>query len=299
MYSKAPILIFILCSINIYAAQKENSVFQEYSARSSEETMTVIENELASKDRSARDKAIMSLAGLIQRHEAALMLADNREIVNIASDIVAEHVAGWYEERESTERSMPFYYPLIHLLSISKSKIAGMTLSMALPMVGFDPFFRKSAFTNELVKKSVGYKLATIENQLCCLYPGKELVSDMQAIDLRLTILRMYLEAAENKDSAFAINDTEMKKFISSCLEFGDENKGRIIRTNAVELACVCIKAGQSDFLPAVKKIAESDPSCLYSARPAESKSLPLYNYVGKYYPVREKAAKELLQLYK
>jgi hypothetical protein len=137
-------------------------------------------------------------------------------------------------------------------------------------------------------------KLATIENKLCCFYPGKDLVCDMQAIDFRLTMLRMYLEAVKDKGSAFTINDVEMKKFVSGCLEFGDGNKGRIIRTMAVEMACILIKTGQNEFLSAVNRIAESDPCYLYRAGPAGGNSLPFYDINSKYYPVREKARKEL-----
>ena len=106
-------------------------------------------------------------------------------------------------------------------------------------------------------------------------------------------MLRMYLEAARDKGSGCLSNDVEMKKFVSGCLEFGDGNKGRIIRTKAVELACILIRAGQKDFLPAVKRIAKSDPCYVYRAGPAESNSLPQYDINSKYYPVREKARKE------
>jgi hypothetical protein len=230
-----------------------------------------------------------------KEHETVVRLAVDRDAVNIASDIVAERLAGWYEERDSSqERSMPMYYPLIYLLSVSRSKTAGITLVMAFPLVGFDAFFRKSVVSNELVLRTGLSKLSTIENKLCCFYPGKDLVCDMQAIDFRLNMLRMYLEAAKDTGLGFPINDDEMKKFVSGCLEFGDGNKGRIIRTRAVEIACILMKAGQKDFLPAVKRIAESDPCYLYRAVPAESNSLPQYDINSKYYPVREKARKEL-----
>ena len=52
--------------------------------------------------------------------------------------------------------------------------------------------------------------------------------------------------------------------------------------------------AAQKDILPAGKRIAESDPCYVYRAGPAESNSLPQYDINSKYYPVREKAGKEL-----
>ena len=107
----------------------------------------------------------------------------------------------------------------------------------------------------------------------------------------------MCQEAAEDTGLDFLSNDGEMKKFVSGCLEFGDGNKGRIIRKRAVEIACILIKAGQKDFLPAVKRIAESDPCYLFRARPVVNDSLPQYDINSKYYPVREKARKELSQL--
>jgi hypothetical protein len=65
-------------------------------------------------------------------------------------------------------------------------------------------------------------------------------------------------------------------------------------RDRAVMSHSILIKAGQKDFLPAVKRIAESDPCYVYRAGPAESNSLPQYDITSKYYPVREKARKEL-----
>jgi hypothetical protein len=292
------IVLGILLITNLSVAQKE---IKDYSSKPPEEIASAIGNDLASNDPLRRDRAILFLSILInngkksqKEHETVLVLAEDRNIVNIASDIVVERLAGWYEERESTERSMPLYYPLIHLLSISKNKTAAMTLSMALPLLGFDAFFRKSVFSNKLVLKTAWPKLAAIENRLCCLYPGKDLVCDMQAIDFRLTMLRMYLEAAKDNDSEFPINDIEMKKYVSGCLDFGDGNKGRSIRALAVEIACILIMAGQNDLLPAVKRIAAADPSYLYRAGPADSNSLPQYTIKSRYYPVREKAGKAL-----
>jgi hypothetical protein len=306
MPAKTIILLFIFLFItNPYAAQKDSCVFQDYRLKPPEEIAAAIRDGLASKNPSRRDRAVMFLSTLInagmksqKEQETVLRLAGDRETVNIASDIIAERLAGWYEERESAqERSIPLYYPLIHLLSVSRSKTAGITLIMALPMAGSDAFFRKSAFSSGMDLKTVLYKLSTIENKLCCFYPGRDLVCDMQAIDFRLNMLRMYLEAASDKGPGFPGNDGEMNKFVFGCLEFGDGNKGRIIRTRAVELACILIKAGQKDFLPAVKKIAESDPCYLYRAGAAENNFLPQYDSSGKYYPVREKAKKELLLL--
>jgi hypothetical protein len=303
MPAKPIILLFIFLLItNPCAVQKDSGVFQDYRSRAPEEIAAAIRNSLASKDPSRRDGAVMFLSTLIntekklqKEQETVLRLAGDREAVNIASEILSERLAGWYEERDSAqERSMPLYYPLIYLLSVSKSKTAQMTLVMALPMVGFDAFFRKSVFSSGLDFKTVLYKLSTIENKLCCFYPGRDLVCDMQAIDFRLAMLGMYLEAASDKGSGFPSNDVEMNKFVSGCLEFGDGNKGRIIRTRAVELACILIKGGQKDFLPAVKKIAESDPCYLYRAGAAESNLLPQYDIKSKYYPIREKAKKEL-----
>jgi hypothetical protein len=294
----------ILFITNPCVAQKDDGVFKDYRSKSSEEIAIAIKNDLASKDPSRRDRAVMFLSIFIntgktsqKEHETVLRLASDREAVNIASDIVAERLAGWYEERESAqERSMPLYYPLIHLLSVSRSKTAVITLVMAVPMVGFDAFFRKSLFSSGLDLKTVLSRLATIENKLCCFYPGRDLVCDMQAIDLRLNMLRMYLEAAKDNGSGFIINDVEMKKFVSGCLEFGDGNRGRIIRTMAVEMACILMEAGQEDLRPAVKRIVESDPCYLYrvAVAPAESNFLPQYDIKSKYYPVREKAGKGL-----
>jgi hypothetical protein len=300
------ILLSILFITNTCSSQKDCSAFQEYNAGSPEEITVAIRNDLASNDPSRRDKAIMFLSFLIntsqksqKEHEAVLKLAGDSKIISIASEIVAERFAGWYEERESTqEKSMPMYYPLIHLLSLSKSKTAQITLLMALPIVGFDTFFRKSVFSSGLSLKTALSRLTTIENKLCCIYPGREPICDMQAIDFRLTMLRLYLEAANDKGLGVLSTDIEIKKFIAGCLEFGDENKGRIIRTMAVEIACILIKTGQKEFLTAVKKIAESDPCYLYRVvTPAENNSLPLYDSNGRYYPVREKARKELSQL--
>jgi|GEM_PF-2704429 hypothetical protein len=292
---------------NLCAAQRDNGVFREYSLKPSEEITATLRNDLASKDASRRDKAVLFLSILINSgttsqkdHETICKLAGDKEIVNSASDLIEERLAGWYEERESAqERSLPMYYPLIHLLSISNSKVAANTLSLALPAVGFDPFFRKSVYSSERVLKTVLSKLAPIESRLCCFFPGRDLVCEMQAIDFRLTMLSMYKEAAKDKGPGFRSDDAEMKKLVSGCLEFGDENKGRIIRTKAVEIACICIKAGQKEFLPAIKKIAESDPCYLYKTGLAESNSLPQYDIPSKYYPVREKAKKELVQLNK
>ena len=307
MPAKIPLLVFfsVLITTNPCIAGKDDGVFQDYRSRSSEEIATATRNDLASKDPLRRDRAVMFLSILIdsgttsqKERETVFRLADDREVVDIASDIVAERLAGWYEERESgLERSMPMYYPLIYLLSISSSKTAANTLVSALPGAGFDAFFRKSVFSSERGLPTVLSRLSAIENKICCFYPGKDLVCTIQAIDFRLNLLRMYLEAANDESSGFPINDGEMIKFISSCLEFGDGNKGRIIRTQAVDLACILIKTGQKDLLPAIKKIAESDPCYLYRAGPAESNFLPRYDITSKYFPVREKARKELSRL--
>jgi hypothetical protein len=299
------ILFSVLFIANPCAAQKDSCLFQDYSSRPTEEIATAIKNDLASKNPARRDGTLMFLSVLIndgkksqKGNETILRLAGDRETVNIASDIVEDRLAGWYEERESTqEKSMPLYYPLIHLLSVSRSKTAVYTLSMALPAVGFDAFFMKSLFSSGQVLTAVLYKLTTIENKLCCLYPGRDLICDMQAIDFRLSMLRMYLESAGDKDPGIPVNDVEMKKFVSGCLEFGDGNKGRIIRTRALEMACILIKAGNEDLRPAVNRIAESDPCYLYRAGPAEGNCLPQYGINSKYYPVREKAVKELSRL--
>lgn len=301
------ILLFvsILLITSPGVAQKDSRIFQNYGSTPSVEIVAATRNSLASKDSRVRDRAVMFLSTLInaaqksqKARETILLLVNDRVVIGIASDIFAERLAGWYEERElSQERSMPLYYPLFHLLSISRSKTAGSTLIMALPMAGFDPFFRKSVFSSGLDLRTVLYKLTTIENKQCCFYPGRDLVCEIQSIDFRLTMLRMYLEAVSNPGAGFPCNDIEINKFISGCLEFGNENKGRIIRTRAVELACYLIKAGQKDFLHAVKKIAESDPFYLYRIAPADSGSLPQFDINGRYYPVREKALKELSKL--
>ncbi len=302
MHTRILILFSILFIANLCAAQKDYSIFRDYITKSSEEIVTAVRNDLASQTPSRRDRAVMFLSILIntskksqKEHETVLRLAGDKSIVNIAADIVAERLIGWYEERESTqEKSMFMYYPLIHLLSISKSKTASITLIMAMPIVGFDVFFRKSVCSNEFILKILLFKLKTIENKLCCSYPGKDPVADMLAIDLRLNMLRMYLEETKDNDLDFQNKNVEMNKFVSGCLEFGDINKGCIIRSLAVEIACILIKSGQKDFLPAVKRIAKSDPCYLYRAGSTESNSLPQYDINSKYYPVREKARKEL-----
>jgi hypothetical protein len=302
IYNRILIFFSVLFITNLCVAQNNNAIFQDYRSKSSEEIVVAIRNDLTSKNSSRRDRAVTFLSILInagkksqKEHETVTRLASNKKVIYIASDIVAERLAGWYEEREcGQDRSMPMYYPLIHPLSISRHKTAIITLAMAQPMVGFDTFYSKSICSNEQVLKIVLSKLKTIDNKLCCFYPGKDPVADMLAIDFRLNMLRMYLEAAKGKGSGFRSNDAKMKKFISGCLNFGGGKKGRIIRTRAVEIACILIKAGEKDFLPVVKRIATSDPFYLYKAETAKSNSLPQYDITSKYYPVREKARKEL-----
>lgn len=305
MHTIIPIFLFIPFIVNLCTAQNGRCNILDYSSSPAEECVAGIRTDLASKDPARRDCAIMCLSLLInnerkspKEHNIILKLIADKEVINVAAEIVADRLAGWYEERgEGREMSMALYYPLIYLLSLSQSKTAGVTLLMALPVVGFDDFFRKSVYTNELVLKSFQSKLLTIENKLCCFYPGRDPICDMQAIDLRIAMLDMYLEAARSKRSVFVSNDMEMKKFVSGCLVFGDVNKGRIIRKKAVEIACLLIKAGHIDFLPVVKKIAASDPCYLYKAGPEENNFLPQFDITGKYYPVREIALKVLSQL--
>lgn len=302
-YTRFLVFFSFIFIANLAAAQKSYRIFQDFKSRSSEEIVAAIRNGLASKNPVYRDRTVMFLATLIntgknslKEQKTVFKLAENREIISLTADIVAEHLVGWYEERESAqERSMPMSYSLIHLLSISPSKTAGITLLMALPMVGFDAFFRKSILTNELALKFSFSKLVTIENKLCCSYPGKEPVADMLAIDVRLNLLKIYLEEARNKGISFLRNDFKVKKFIAGCLVFGDAKKGGIIRSKAVELACLLIKHGYKEFIPTVEKIAESDPYYLYRlGTQGGSNSLPCYDIKSKYYPVRERARKEL-----
>ncbi|MBN1982961.1 MAG: hypothetical protein JW795_15625 [Chitinivibrionales bacterium] len=284
--------------------QDHTPLIQEYAAQSAEVLVPMLYKDLASNAPLSRDKALQHLGFLLNTgknprkgDEAIARLAENKEFLSIASDIVTQRLAGWYEERDAQEKMMPFYYPLIKLLSISKSKIAGMTLLMALPIVGFDGFFRESACSHELVLKNMHSKLATIENKLCCFYPGKDLICDMQSIDLRCAILGMYLSALEKGNTDSFRNRTEMIQFVSDCLGFGDETKGRFVRTMAVELACVLIKAGQGGLLPAVKKIAASDPYYIYRINQTDSTVVPQFDIARKHFPVREKASTELAML--
>jgi hypothetical protein len=293
----------VLYVAGICAAESPSGIFQGYGANPPEETAALVRNELGSKDPLRRDNAVLFLAILINagkgdRERGILLdLAGEREAVAAASDIIEERLAGWYEERgEARERSMPMYYPLFHLLSLSQSKLAGSTLLQALPAAGFDPFFRKSFFSNGNIAKIALSRLSALESRLCCFFPGKELVSDMQAIDFRLNMLAMYLEAAQSGRQDFK-SSPEMKEFVSQCLAFGDRNMGRVIRTRAVELACMCARAGIDDFLPAVRKIAASDPCLLYRSVPGEGNCVPRYDGGKTYYPVREKAAEELSHL--
>jgi hypothetical protein len=296
----------ILLLSNFCAAQINDNIFQDYGSRPPEEIVALFQNELASKDPLRGDNAVMFLSMLInagensrKEYDIILKLVENREVVCSASDIVAEHLAGWYEERDvAEERSMPLYYPLLYLLSFSRIKIAGTTLVMALPAAGFDAFFRKSLMSNEQASKSAFSRLPILESMLCCAYPGKELMSAMQAIDFRLNMLAMHLEGAGDSTSRFRSDDAEMKKFVLDCLAFGDGHRGRIVRTRALALACILIKAGQKDFLPAVRKLAESDPCYVYKILPAKNNRLPQYDIKSKYYPIREKAGKELLHLH-
>ncbi len=302
MHIRIFIFLSFICIACVLTVQSANSHIEDYRSKSPAEIVTAIKNDFVSKDRSHRDRAIIFLSSLISSaktsqkdHATLLKLAGNKEIIYKASDIVADRIIGWYEEREcGTERCMPQYYPLIYLLSVSKHKTAAVTLVMAQPLAGFDKYFRKSVCTNDMVLKYSLPKLKTIENKLCCFYPGKNPVADMLAIDFRLNTLRMYLEAARDNGAGYIYNNAKMKAFVSSCLQFGDEKKGRVIRSNAVELACIMIRAGRKEFLPVVKEIAESDPCYLYKAISMKSNSLPLYDLNIRYYPVRDKAKKEL-----
>jgi hypothetical protein len=236
--------------------------------------------------------------GSTEARETVERLAGDRECIVGASEIIATRLAGWYEERHiGQQRSMPMYYPLLHLLSVSQHKIASMALLTALPAAGFDAFFRESLFSNKRALAVALSKLPTIENQLCCAFPGRALVSEMQAIDFRLSMLTMYLEAARDSGARFASGDAEMKRYVVGCLGFGDGSVGRVIRELAVELACILIGSGQRDLLPAVEKIAVSDPCFLYHEPPPAQNRLQQYDAASGYYPVREKAGSELLRL--
>jgi hypothetical protein len=233
-------LLIVFLAVFCLTQSSENP-FSDYHRWSPEEIVATIRTELASQDPFRRDQAIIFLFELLNtrnsspyNQEIMLLLAEDRAVVTIASDIVADRLAGWYEERETgNDRSMPLYYPLMYVLSISSSKITWMTMLMAEPMVGFDSIYRQSLLSNKEVLKIILSKLATIENKLCCSYPGRELISTMQAIDLRLNILDMHLQAAKDSTSGFRPDDGEMKKFLFDCLQFGDGNRGHIIRSKA------------------------------------------------------------------
>ena len=296
--------LFLITIVTFLCAETSNHALArnaDSTRRSSKPTdISAIKKEFMSKDPAIHDRALCSISLLIttahesdRNHETLLRLVKDKDIVNTASEILNDRLTGWYEERNlDKERSMYFYYPLIYLLSISEDNVAGITLLMALPMLGFDPYFRKSIYYNEMVLKHLFSKIKALENKLCCFYPGRDLVSDMLVIDSRITTLKIYLEALNKNTLDTVRNLSAIKKFILDCLEFGDEKKGRIIRTLGMELAEIFINAGHKDFLPVLNKISKSDPYYLYELHDEYPKNDSLFQYdlARKYFPVREKA---------
>jgi hypothetical protein len=299
------LILFIFFSAVFTIAQGETRENPDASVRTYEEIEAAVKKGLSSSDPEQQEQAVLMVADLLHAgtkspkvNEMVHRLAESRDVVNAASDIILERLAGWYEERNGgTERGMPLYYPLLHIVGMSKSKTAALTLVMALPAAGFDPVFRKSLSANERAMKTAFSKLELVESKFCCLYPGRDLVSDMQAIDFRLAMLAVYRESIDEGASGVANCSEEMKKFIADCLSYGDGKKGRIIRMRAVEIAVALVKYGHREFLPAIKKIADTDPACICNAGPAGSGSPQRYDIAAKSFPVREKARAALALL--
>lgn len=213
-------------------------------------------------------------------------MSDDKAVVNRAAEIIDARLPGWYAGGKTIEMEMDdliIYTPLFFILGSTHYKNARGTLLRSLLYLHERKNILKGIPLNdELVSLSLK-KLRVINKKLCCVYPGKEPVVSILEHNTRSSMLSLFKGKLLTDGSVGLKLRKEINEFVDDCLLYGNSKYGHTIRLEAVEVAAILVKQGESDLLSAIEKLSKNDPYFIHSFHKETG-----YSMTDLRYPVRE-----------
>jgi hypothetical protein len=264
------------------------------------EILSTVTKDLLSEDALEQDAGSIILLKLRERLKAGDrkaqslfdQLAQDRNVVNRAADIIESRLLGWYNRQNPGKNTddMELYLPLFSILGKADNKTARGTLVRSmLYLQGRKDVFDLVSMNEELVALLLK-RLDVVKQRLCCLYPGKDFVVEMLEKDLRGNMLDAFANALEATQEPGEKLIQGIKKFIVECMEYGDSKNGSVIRIKAVQIAGVLGHYGEKDLVKKIEDLSKNDP---YYVHKYDDKTG--YSMTELQYPVREMSLKILL----
>jgi hypothetical protein len=268
-------------------------MLENYENCASTTIIDTIRKDLLSGDALLQDAGCIILLKMLERlkdgdKKAELIftkLSDDQKVVGSAAEIIDARLLGWYnvEKSEENDNNIKMYRPLFHILGQSDNKTAHGTLVRSLLYLqNHKDILEEIPINGELVALSMKM-LKIIDEKLCCLYPGRDLVIAMLEKDSRLSMLDMFGHFLVANNTPSEQMKKEMKEFIVDCMKYGDAKNGYSIRINAARIAGMLVKDGEMDLVRNIEELAKNDP---YYIHKYDDKAG--YSMTELKYPVRE-----------
>jgi hypothetical protein len=299
------ILLFIVVVFhNVFGSgeglREQERMLENYGQFGFNALIDTVKKDLLSEDSLLQDAGCIILLKTLERLKAGdrnaefifAQLSEDKKVVNNAADIIDSRILGWNgREKAEDDDDIKIYTPLFYILGKADNKTARGTLIRSfLALSGRKEILEEIPMSEELVTMSIK-RLKTIEEKLCCLYPGRDFVIDMLERDSRsgmLDIFENYLLANKNLSEKMKKN---IKDFVIDCMEYGDSKNGHLIRIKAVKVAGMLAKGGEKDIALKIEDVSKNDPYYVHKYNGKTG-----YSMTELKYPVREIGSKILLR---
>ena len=301
-----PILFFIFIVLqNIYgsgeALWEQERMLANYGHIEFNAIIDTVRKDLLSEDALSQDAGCIILLKTLERLKAGdrnaefifAQLSEDKKVVSYAADIVDSRLLGWYSrEKAEDDDDIKIYIPLFHILGKADNKTARGTLIRSfLALSGRKEILEEIPMNEELVTMSIK-RLKTIEEKLCCLYPGRDFVIEMLEMDSRTGMLDIFENILMTNKNLSEKMKKEIKDFVTDCMEYGDSKNGHLIRIKAVKVAGMLIKGGEKDMARKIEDVSKNDPYYVHKYNGKTG-----YSMTELKYPVREISSKILLRI--
>jgi hypothetical protein len=292
----AIVLLFVMpCTgyANSEAIQLQVRTLEACDSIESDTLFEIIKSDICSNDALLQDAGCILLQKMLERQQQGdrkaetifSRLSRDTKAVFGAVDIIDSKLSGWYTggTPPAEDDDLRMYAPLFHILGRSDNKTAlGILVRSLLYLNSRTDVFRGIPISGKVIAVSLK-RLKVIEQKLCCVYPGRDIVIAVLENDTRIGMLNMFMDILSSTTPPDANRKEEMSTFIGECMEYGDRNNGHEIRIRAAKLAGILAEKGAIRLLDKVEYLSVNDPYYLH--RYSDSTG---FSMTELYYPVRE-----------
>ena len=300
--------IFLCISFSLMRAEggpdrlrEQAQLLENYEQAETNMIVDAVTQDLLSEDVLLQDAGciilLKTLARLQEGDAEAQSIIDrlcaDKKVIRAAAGIVDSRLLGWHNRECPAGNDDDFkpYIPLLHILGKADDKTAWGTLVRSfLYLHGRQDMFNGIPMREEPIAISLK-RLKTIQQKLCCLYPGKDFVIEMLEKDSRYGMLDIFSDVLNENRNLSKKMKKEIKEFTADCLEYGDSKNGHVIRMKAAQVADILVKNGETDLLRKIEDLSKNDPYYVHKYDGKAGYSITVVKY-----PVRELCSAILIQ---